>query len=51
VHEADKPDLVSDFPNTDILTGEHRAEVDFAEPDADPPALGNPDGAVISLWC
>jgi hypothetical protein len=37
VHEADKPALVSDFPDTDILTGEHRAEVDFAVLDADPP--------------
>jgi hypothetical protein len=47
VHEADKPDLISDFPYADILTSEDRAEVDLAVSDADSAALRNPYGPVV----
>ena len=49
VHEADEPDLVSDLSYPHILDGEHRAEVDLAPSDADPPALGHPHGAVTKV--
>jgi len=47
VHKADKPDLVSDLPDADILAGEYRAEVDLAVSDADTATLGDPDGPVV----
>jgi hypothetical protein len=41
VHESHQPDFFADLPNADILTGEHRAQVDLAAlmrsaADADP---------------
>ena len=47
MHEADKPDAVSDLPDTDILTSEDRAQVDLAVSDADSAALGHLDGPVV----
>ena len=47
MHEADKPDAVSDFPDTHSLACEDGAEVDLAPSDTDAPALGDLDCAVV----
>jgi hypothetical protein len=47
VHEADQPDLVSDFPDADRLPGEHRNEDDFEVSDAGSAALGHLNGSVV----
>jgi hypothetical protein len=54
VHEADEPDAVSDFPDTDALTGEGGTEIDFARAEAQAAALRDRDGAIVEgiveLW-
>jgi hypothetical protein len=30
VHEADQPDVISDFEYADVLASEHPTEIDFA---------------------
>ena len=55
MHEADKPDSVSDLADTHILAGEYGTQVDFASADADSAALGHLDSAVMErvlrdLW-
>ena len=47
VHKADEPDLVSDLPDADVLTGEDGAEVDLEAVHADATAARNGDGAIV----
>jgi len=47
VHEADQPDVISDFPNADGLAGKDLAEIDLASTEAQPPALRDDDGAIV----
>ena len=47
MHEADKPDLVSDFSDADILATEHGAQVDLAVTHTDPATLGYLDGPIV----
>jgi hypothetical protein len=30
VHEADEPDAIGDFPDAEVLPGEHTTEIDLA---------------------
>ena len=41
VHEADQPDFFADLLDADLLTCEHRTEVDFARVEADSTAHGH----------
>lgn len=47
VHEGHHPDLLADFRDADVLTGEYGAEIDLTPTDADPAALSDRDGAVV----
>lgn len=47
MHEADEPDLVSDFSYPHALAREDDTQVDFAPPDAHPSTLSHPQGAVM----
>lgn len=47
LHEADKRDFISDFPDTDILAAEHGTQVDLAVANADPAGLGHADGPIV----
>ena len=47
VHEADKPDVVGDLSYAHGLAGKDGAEVDLLPLDADAPALGDLDGALV----
>lgn len=47
MHEADQPDVIGDFPDSDILTGEDGAEVDLASAEARSAALRDGDSAVV----
>jgi hypothetical protein len=37
VHEADQPDVIGDFADADVLTGEHATEIDLAAAKAQAP--------------
>ena len=55
LHEADKPDLVSNFSDADILAGKHDTQVDLASANAESATLGYPDCPVVKrvlrdLW-
>lgn len=41
MHEADQPDTVGDLFDAEQLTGEDRADVDFAAFEADATAIGD----------
>jgi hypothetical protein len=47
VHKAHQPDLLLDLADAELLAGEDRTEADRALPDADPPAVGDGDRAVV----
>src|SRR5258705_7781463 len=47
VHEADEPDVVSDFSHANVLSREDLTEVDFAPSEAQAAALGHGDGHVM----
>jgi len=47
VHEADERDVVGDFAHADGLSGEGLAEVDLARAEAQSPAMGDGDGAIV----
>ena len=47
MHEADKPDLVSDFSDADILATKYSAQVDLAVTHTDPATLGYLDGPIV----
>ena len=47
VHKSYQPDLLGDFLDADILSGEDLTEIYFTPPDADAPALRDGDGAVV----
>ena len=47
VHEACEPDVLVDLFDTDILTGEHEAEIDLLPVEADAAAGGDGDGPVM----
>jgi hypothetical protein len=42
VHKADQPDLLADFRDADVLSGEHGTQVDFPTTDADAAATAPP---------
>jgi hypothetical protein len=47
VNEGEQPYLVADLFDSDALSGKHLAEVDSAFANADAPAMGDRDGAVV----
>jgi hypothetical protein len=47
MHEADQPDFVSDLFDANILTSKNLAQVDLTPSDANPPAGGDGDGAIV----
>ena len=47
LHEADEPDVVADLLDTDVLPGEHGAEVDLLLVEANAPAARHRDGFVV----
>ena len=47
IHKAQHPDSIADFYGPDVLTGEHRAQIDLAASEADAAALSDGDGAVV----
>ena len=47
MHEADEPDLVSDFLDADVLTGEGSIEIGLASADARVPSLSHRDSAIM----
>jgi len=47
VHEADEPDVLGDFSNADVLSGEGAAEIDFPFAEAESPTLSDGDGAIV----
>ena len=47
VHKGYQPDLLCDFLDADILSGEDLTEIYLTPPDADAPALRDGDGAVV----
>jgi len=47
-HKADKPDLVGDFADADILLGKHDTEANIAASHADSAAPDDRDGSVIN---
>jgi hypothetical protein len=47
IHKTNQPDAVVDFLDTDGLTGEGNAEVDFLVIEAETSAAGDHDGAVV----
>jgi hypothetical protein len=47
VHEADEPDVVIDLFDSDIVTREDTAEVDFAAVEADAAALSDCQSAIV----
>jgi len=47
VHKADKPDVIGDLADADILTGEDPAEIDLALSEAQAATLSDRDGAVM----
>jgi len=47
VHKADEPDVIGDFAYADGLTGKDLAEIDLASAEAQAPALGDDDGAIV----
>jgi hypothetical protein len=46
-HEADQPDLVGDFLDTDALTGESLAQVDLLRPKTNAAAARDGEGAIM----
>jgi hypothetical protein len=47
MHKADQPDFVGDLFDTHVLTGKNLAQVDLTPSDANPPAGGDGDGAIV----
>jgi len=47
VHEAHQPNVFRDLLDAYVLTGEDAAEVDLATVEADAPAAGHSDGAIV----
>jgi hypothetical protein len=47
VHKTNQPDLLRDFLDADILSGEDLTEIYLTPPDADTPALRDGDGAIM----
>jgi hypothetical protein len=47
LHEADEPDLVADFLDANVPTGEGRSEINLASADARVPALSHRDSAIM----
>ena len=41
MHEADQPDVVGDFSDADVLSGEHDAEIGLAAAEASASAAGH----------
>jgi hypothetical protein len=54
VHEADQPDVISDFSYPDALASKDLAEIDLASPEAQATALSHGDRHVVEriaeLW-
>ncbi len=47
MHEADQPDVISDFADADVLTSEHATEIDLALAEAEAAALGDGHGEIV----
>ena len=47
VHKADQPDLLRDFLDADILSGEDLAQIDLTPLEADASARCDGDGAIV----
>ena len=47
MHEADEPDVVSDFTHPDGLSGKDLTEIDLASTEAQSAALSHGDGHVV----
>ena len=47
VHKAYEPDFLLDFADTHLLAGEDMAKTDLALADADAPAMGHGDRAIV----
>lgn len=47
LHEADQPDFFVDFLHADVLTREHRRQVDLARAEAHAAAHGHGDRAIV----
>ena len=47
MHEADKPDLVSDFSDAAILASGYRTQIDLAVANANPATLCDPDCQIM----
>jgi hypothetical protein len=47
VHEGDEPDSIAHLLDSHVLTGEGLAQVDLALAEADAPAVGDRDRAVV----
>jgi hypothetical protein len=47
VHEADEPNALVDFPDAELLSGQHGGDIDFLAVQAKPPAGCDDDVSTV----
>ena len=47
MHKAHQPDVLGDRADAELLAGKDVAKVDFVPAEADAPAIGDGDGAIM----
>lgn len=47
MHEADEPNALVDFPDAELLSGQHGGDIDFLAVQAKPPAGCDDDVSIV----